>query len=143
MKHLMIFALFFVSVSAFAGECFMRVEIATQRTNGTFFQNQSHPDFSPWTSNTQTWEACYRRSLQFAKANMIGGTERIQLASMGFGRTSTYGQPYVYWAFKTGFFSSIKGALTEYSNDKPKQGDKRVSEHGDPLLGKVQFFMSI
>ena len=142
MKIIMTTALLAVSLnSAVAAECSLSVEIATQRTNGTFFQNMNHPDFPATVKlNTPHWESCYKRALSFAKANMIGGTTRVQLASTAFGRTLSYGQPYIYWTFKTGFLSSINGALTEYSSQKPKSGDRRLSEHGDPLLGKVRFF---
>lgn len=143
MKMLVTVTVFILSIfvhSAFAEECRMRVDVAAQRTNGTFFQNMRHPDFPQIiVSQKKTWEACYRRSLHFAKANRIGGETRIQLGSMAFGRANTYGQPYVYWSFKTGHFSSIKGALTEYSDEKPAIGDKRRTEHGDRLLGKVRF----
>lgn len=135
------FLLVLIGNSALAEECTLKVEIAAQRTNGSFFQNMDHPDFPiSRKSNTASWQSCYKRALSFAKVYMIGGTTRVQLASPALGRTLTYGQPYVYWTFKTGVLSSINGGLTEYSSVKPKSGDRRLSEFGDPLLGKLRFW---
>lgn len=129
-----------LATSAFGEECRLTVEVETQRIDATFFQNLRHPDyFSPRVYEARNWEACYRRGLKFSKANRIGDQTRIHLASPSYGRVSTLGRPYVSWKFRSGFLSTVRGALTEYSAETPRAGDVRRTDSGDTFLAEGKF----